>query len=162
MYEKCETDAPLVAGWPGLDRREAPVRGRLGLRHRRYLQRGRPSVAEPGGSEDPRRTFADPCRTMLILAMTMALLALARGAPAADIPDLGTRKQGVDWPKFLGPTGDSKSTEKGIITTWPATGPRLVWQLKLGMGYCMPAISRGRAFVFDRTLHEARLRCLES
>jgi hypothetical protein len=64
--------------------------------------------------------------------------------------ELGTRKAGVDWPGFLGPTGDSISTEKGIITPWPAEGLRIVWQRKLGTGYAMPAISRGRLFVFDR------------
>jgi len=80
----------------------------------------------------------------------------------ADVPDLGTRKQGVDWPRFLGPTGDSKSPERGIITNWSENRPRVVWHLKLGMGYCMPAASRGRIFVFDRIVREARLRCLES
>ena len=101
------------------------------------------------------------CRLLTILVVI--LLAnpgdLARGA---DVPDLGTRKQGVDWPRFLGPTGDSKSPERGILTQWPEHGPRLVWHLKLGQGYCMPAISRGRLFVFDRLVHEARLRCVES
>jgi len=83
-------------------------------------------------------------------------------ARSAEPPDSGTRKKGVDWPKFLGPTGDSKSTETGLITNWPPDGPRLVWQMKLGTGYCMPAISRGRAFVFDRVGKECRLRCVES
>ena len=83
-------------------------------------------------------------------------------AHAAEPPDLGTRKQGVDWPRFLGPTGDSKSPERGLVTHWPAEGPRLVWQLKLGTGYCAPAISRGRVFVFDRVADKCRLRCLNS
>ena len=33
-------------------------------------------------------------------------------------PDLGTRKAGKDWPAFLGPTADSKSSEHGILTKW--------------------------------------------
>ena len=77
-------------------------------------------------------------------------------------PIWGLAKKGVDWPKFLGPTGNSKSTETGLITHWPADGPRLVWQMKLGTGYCTTAISRGRAFVFDRVGKECRLRCVES
>ena len=46
-----------------------------------------------------------------------------------EIPDLGTRKAGADWPAFLGPTGDGKSSEKGL--RWPAEGPRKVWQREL-------------------------------
>ncbi len=97
------------------------------------------------------------CSLICILALT-----ITAAVRAADVSDLGTRKQGVDWPKFLGPTADSKSTEKGILTKWPEAGPRLVWHLKLGEGYCMPVISRGRLFAFDRAGRTDRLRCLES
>jgi outer membrane protein assembly factor BamB len=82
------------------------------------------------------------------------------GAPLP--PDLGTRKAGSDWPCFLGPTGDSVSTEKGIRTPWPKEGPRVVWTKRLGEGYAMPSISRGRLFVFDRIGNRARLRCCKS
>jgi outer membrane protein assembly factor BamB len=104
------------------------------------------------------------------LQSTLAILLLAGFlaphrlpiARAAEPADLGTRKQGVDWPRFLGPTGDSKSTERGLVTHWPPQGPRLVWQMKLGTGYCSPAVSRGRLFVFDRVGNDCRLRCVES
>src|SRR5947209_11571834 len=65
------------------------------------------------------------------------------------VPDLGTRKQGSDWPGFLGPFGTSVSPEKGILSPWPRQGLRLVWQKQLGTGYAMPSISRGRLFLFD-------------
>lgn len=102
-----------------------------------------------------------------------SLLALAAGALAcagaekpagksAEIPDLGTRHTGDDWPWFLGPTGDSKSRETGIVTDWPPEGPRLVWQKRLATGYGMPTISRGRLFSFDRQDDQARLRCMNS
>ena len=68
---------------------------------------------------------------------------------------------GSDWPCFLGPTGDSKSSERGILTRWPAEGPPLVWQLALGTGYCMPTVSAGRLFQFDRIADVERLRCLD-
>ena len=70
--------------------------------------------------------------------------------------------KGVDWPKFLGPTGDNKSPERGILTDWPAEGPPIVWQLALGSGYSSPTISEGRLFQFDRQANRARLRCMES
>jgi outer membrane protein assembly factor BamB len=77
-------------------------------------------------------------------------------------PDLRTRKTGSDWPCFLGPTGDSISTEKGIRTPWPDAGPRVVWHKRLGTGYGMPTISRGRLFLFDRVGDRARLNCWKS
>jgi outer membrane protein assembly factor BamB len=82
------------------------------------------------------------------------------GAPLP--PDLRTRETGSDWPRFLGPTGDSVSTEKGILSPWPNEGPRIVWLRKLGEGYGMPAISRGRLLIFDRIGGHARLRCWKS
>lgn len=81
---------------------------------------------------------------------------------STPIPDLATRKQGCDWPGFLGPFGTSVSPEKGIITPWPPHGLRIVWQRQLGTGYAMPSISRGRLFLFDRQGAQARLRCLKS
>jgi outer membrane protein assembly factor BamB len=87
---------------------------------------------------------------------------VSAGPDAPLPPDLGTRKAGSDWPCFLGPTGDSVSSEKGILTRWPADGLPVKRELKLGNGYGMPVISRGRLFHFDRIRDRARLRCFES
>lgn len=84
---------------------------------------------------------------------------LAAGDPGAD---LGTRKVGSDWTAFLGPTADSVSTEKGILTKWPEAGLRVLWHKKLGTGYGPVAISKGRLFILDRIEDKARLRCLKS
>jgi len=86
----------------------------------------------------------------------------ASGPEAPLPPDLGTRQAGSDWPGFLGPTGDSVSPEKGILIRWPAEGLPVKRELKLGNGYGMPVISRGRLFQFDRIRDRARLRCLKS
>lgn len=81
----------------------------------------------------------------------------ARGAPVktAKVP-------GVDWPKFLGPTGDSKSPETGILTKWPQEGLKTLWQKKLGTGYCPPTISGGKVFLFDRFGDMARVYALDA
>jgi outer membrane protein assembly factor BamB len=77
-------------------------------------------------------------------------------------PDLGVRKQGVDWPGFLGPTGDSKSPEKGILTKWPTEGLRIVWQRPLRESYGIGSVSRGRYFQFDREGNVAKLLALNA
>lgn len=82
---------------------------------------------------------------------------------ASKLPkDLRTRTFGKDWPRFLGPTGDSKSSERGILKKWPVEGPKQIWKLRVEQGYCMPTISRGRMFLFDRIKDENRLRVLTS
>ncbi len=68
--------------------------------------------------------------------------------------------EGSDWPQFLGPRATSVSSEKGIISPWPAEGLRLVWQKPMGTGYGMPSVSRGRLYLFDREGDRARLSCL--
>ncbi len=70
--------------------------------------------------------------------------------------------RGVDWPRFLGPTGDSKSPETGILTDWGACGPPLVWQRELGAGYGIGSVAGGRFYQFDRVADQARLVCLDS
>jgi len=92
------------------------------------------------------------------MSCLLALLVLQ----TADLPDLGTRKAGTDWPCFLGPTHDSKSDEKGLVPRWPAEGPRIVWQRELGDGYAICSIARGRLYQFDRVGNKARLVCLKS
>jgi len=84
------------------------------------------------------------------------------GPDAAAPKDLRTRTTGDDWPGFLGPAGDSTSREKGILTKWPAAGPRIVWQMPVGEGYAMPSVAAGRLFLFDREDNVARLRALNA
>ena len=84
------------------------------------------------------------------------------------LPNIGTRKKGVDWKVFLGPTGDSKSPEKGLVLPWPKTGPKIVWETKLGISYGIGSVASGRLYQFDRFDKRrgdpgvARLRCLNA
>ena len=87
-------------------------------------------------------------------------------APTADVAppegDLWTRKAGSDWGPFLGPTGDGKSPEKGIIAPWPEAGLKTIWEKRLGTSYGAPAVSQGRLFQFDRFGDMARVYCLRA
>lgn len=91
------------------------------------------------------------------VAVFLAAFALASPALADDaVPDLGTRADGVDWPRFLGPTGDGKSPEE-IRRQWPADGLEVRWYQQVGEGYGAPSVARGRLFFFDRVGDRARL-----
>ena len=53
----------------------------------------------------------------------------------------------ADWPQWRGPNRDGISPETGLLRSWPASGPRLVWKAQgLGEGYSNLAIAQGRIF----------------
>ena len=81
---------------------------------------------------------------------------------AADVPDLWTRQVGGDWPAFLGPTGDGKSGETGFFIDGRVRGAKVRWHRKIGSGYAMPSVSRGRLFLFSRHGDRNRLECLRA
>jgi outer membrane protein assembly factor BamB len=88
-----------------------------------------------------------------------------RGQPPAGTAapaNLWTRQQGVDWPKFLGPGGDGKSPETGLVAPWPERGPRIVWHRPVGIGYGIGSVSAGRYYHYDRVGNEARVSCLRA
>ncbi len=64
---------------------------------------------------------------------------------------------GSDWAAFLGPTGNGKSTETGILKSWKEGGPPLLWHLAVGEGYAAPSVAEGRLFLFDRHGDTVRL-----
>src|SRR5687768_2798137 len=45
-----------------------------------------------------------------------------------------------DWPRFLGPRADGTSTETNLLDTIPASGARILWEAKIGTGYCAPSV----------------------
>src|SRR5262245_24540836 len=84
--------------------------------------------ASPSAPSSP--SAATPAPPVALPSVPRAPASVPVAAPAALPKDLRTRQTGDDWPTFLGPTGDSKSSEKGILTQWPKAGPRIVWQRK--------------------------------
>jgi outer membrane protein assembly factor BamB len=120
-------------------------------------QASAPSVAAEPKESEP--SAAGPAKNQPVAeADTIA----KETVQTAEVPDLGTRRQGDDWPGFLGPCSDSKSRETGILTDWKAAAPRIVWRRKLGVGYAPPTISRGRLFLFCRYDDQARLTAVNS
>ena len=52
-----------------------------------------------------------------------------------------------DWPNWRGPNHDDKSTETGLLASWPATGPPQKWvNRNSGIGYGGIAIQGGKLF----------------
>jgi outer membrane protein assembly factor BamB len=54
-----------------------------------------------------------------------------------------------DWPQFRGPARDGASRETGLLRSWPAGGPRVLWTVPVGPGYAGAAIVAGRVYHHD-------------
>src|SRR5436190_8932668 len=73
-------------------------------------------------------------------ALLLSLL-LAHSTTSTPIPE-------ADWPQWHGPNRTALSTETGLVKTWPAAGPPVVWSIMgLGDGYGSVAIKGDRIFV---------------
>jgi outer membrane protein assembly factor BamB len=56
----------------------------------------------------------------------------------------------LDWPQWLGPERDGVWRETGLVTKFPAGGPKVLWRRPIGTGYSGPAVAGGRVYVMDR------------
>jgi outer membrane protein assembly factor BamB len=53
-------------------------------------------------------------------------------------------------PGFRGPDGSGViETEAALVKQWPASGPKKLWEVKLGEGYAAPAVRNGRVYLID-------------
>jgi len=68
----------------------------------------------------------------------------------------------ADWPQFLGPQRNGVSAESGILTAWPAAGPKVLWQRPVGAGFSGPAVAGDRLVLFHRLNDEEVVECLDA
>lgn len=78
-------------------------------------------------------------KTKFLLAVTAALLFLS-----------GPVIKAQDWPQFLGPDRNSKSSQKGLLRSWPESGPDVLWSVGVGIGYGGPVVKDGKVYILDR------------
>jgi outer membrane protein assembly factor BamB len=55
-----------------------------------------------------------------------------------------------DWPQYHGPNRNSISEQKGILRSWPANGPEVLWTADIGIGYGGPVVKDGKVYLLDR------------
>ena len=87
-------------------------------------------------------------------------------APEDPVKDVTTTQTqpfiASDWPQYLGPDRNAVSGEKGLLKSWPAEGPKVLWTVPLGEGFGGAAISEGKVYVYDRVDKKTNvLRCLD-
>lgn len=65
-----------------------------------------------------------------------------------------------DWTSFLGPTHNGVSTETKLIQKFPASGPKIVWEMESGNGYSSPSIQGDHLVYVHRVRDEVIVECL--
>jgi outer membrane protein assembly factor BamB len=69
---------------------------------------------------------------------------------------------GGDWPQFRGPDRSNISSEAGLLRSWPAKGPKVLWRTSVCEGYAGAAIKDGRVYLNDYNLEKKEhwVRCI--
>jgi len=75
---------------------------------------------------------------------------------------LATGAAAENWPQFRGPHRDGISRETGLLRSWPAEGPRVLWSLDVAQGYSGAAIYDGKVYFndYDETAGEWLVRAV--
>ena len=69
--------------------------------------------------------------------------------PAPATPAVGNA--GYGWPTFAGPNGNWTSPDTGLLSEFPADGPKVLWKIPLGTGFSGLVVGNGRLYtVFGR------------
>lgn len=99
------------------------------------------------------------------------LVACQRSAPgvassvgfgSAAAPTQTPTTGGGDWPRFLGPSANNVSPEKGINKDWTNRPPKPLWKVDLSdNGYAGPAVAGGKVFIIDHAGSRDVVRALD-
>jgi outer membrane protein assembly factor BamB len=55
-----------------------------------------------------------------------------------------------EWPQILGPNRNGIAVGEKLAERWPKGGPAVEWRCPVGRGFAGPAVSGGKAVIFDR------------
>lgn len=67
-----------------------------------------------------------------------------------------------DWPQWLGPNRSGISAETGLLKSWLATGPKILWRIPLGEGFSGVSISQGRVYTLFSQSNDEFVVCLDA
>jgi outer membrane protein assembly factor BamB len=59
-----------------------------------------------------------------------------------------------DWPQILGPHRDGRAEGESLADSWPAGGPKVLWERPVGRGYAGVAVVGERGVLFHRIENE--------
>ncbi|NND99321.1 MAG: PQQ-binding-like beta-propeller repeat protein [Pirellulaceae bacterium] len=89
---------------------------------------------------------------LTISLLTTGLIASSAAIHAAD----------TQWPQFLGPNRDGKTSQSGLIDSFADGGPKVRWSVPGGVGMSAVAVDQGQAVTMWNTENEQQLVSLDS
>jgi len=99
-----------------------------------------------------------PCRLRLLCRwLSAAIYSLIAAAGLQMSPHLIAG----DWPQILGPHRNGEADNEKLADTWPADGPKTLWQRPVGRGYAGLAVVGQRAILFHRVENEERVESID-
>lgn len=70
--------------------------------------------------------------------------------------------QAADWPNYRGPNYDGISSETGWTSSWPESGPKVLWKYSLGIGFASMSVSNGKVYATGNIDNNDFLYCLDA
>ncbi len=67
-----------------------------------------------------------------------------------------------DWPQFLGPTRNGVYAGGDVASSFPKSGPLVVWKKTVGQGFSSPVVAEGKLILFHRLANKETVECLEA
>lgn len=67
-----------------------------------------------------------------------------------------------DWPQFRGPARNGVSAERGVLSQFPAAGPKRVWGVNIGKGFSNVAVKGGRVYAIGNDNEQDIVHCLNA
>ncbi|MCK6501527.1 MAG: PQQ-like beta-propeller repeat protein, partial [Nitrospira sp.] len=67
-----------------------------------------------------------------------------------------------DWAQFLGPTGDGRSPETGLVDRVPTNGLPILWERAVGTGYGAPSVRGGQLVLHHREGNQEILESMDA
>ncbi len=68
----------------------------------------------------------------------------------------------ADWPQFLGPERNGTYAGNDLASSWPPSGPPVVWKKDIGEGFASPVVAGGKLILFHRFGGNEVIECLDA
>jgi outer membrane protein assembly factor BamB len=87
---------------------------------------------------------------------SLFVLTLVAASPSID------EDANADWPQWRGPDRDGVSGETELLTSWPDSGPEVLWRVPLGEGYSSVSVAQGRVYTMSGEGPDEFVLCLDA
>src|SRR2546430_69747 len=108
------------------------------------------------------RFFAVPVGFNTLFQCVLIFCLIIVGCSSAErtsTSSVAEKREGEDWPQFLGPRDTGISGETDLLDKWPDGGPPRVWSMRIGTGYSAPSVRGNRLVLHHRLGDEEIVEC---